>query len=558
MKKARRIFCLALCIVMCAGLLAACGSGGPQPADSAPAAPSAPASSAQPAPSSAPPPSPSSSNIFGEGGSVVIGGEETTEETKYREALTVVVDQSTISVIDPFSPGTVAGTKWAQKCYLSRLVNEINGEYIPMLAKEWKTDDWQHINFKLRDDVYFHNGEKFTADDVVYTVERAKNSQGALSFDFLNGIEKVEVVNDYEINITLVGVNVDFLYNLSQSHAGMVNRKACEADPEEGAWIGTGPWVVVEFVPNEYVSYIRNENYWGDLPQTKELTLKYVANIPARVMMLERDEIQFSLGLDPSDFPYLEESPQFDTYKYVDNNPSYIAFNMNDPICGDINFRKAIASLLIPDELALACRNGYAMPESGGTFWGYATEFRNTDIPRIPHNIEKAKEYIGLSSYNGEPVEIVVAFADKLIKSEWLQEQCKAIGVNIVIYQTDVAGMSAYATYANNQAQMVVHTGSWSNLAIASRSYLYPGAAGNRASYSNDEVTALLDLAPTVTDIVEREKIYKQIQAIVAEDIPYICVYYLQHVAACQPGVAGMTLRSDSFHDFSYVYMIEQ
>ena len=78
----------------------------------------------------------------------------------------------------------------------------------------------------------------------------------------------------------------------------------------------------------------------------------------------------------------------------------------------------------------------------------------------------------------------------------------------------------------------------------------------NRASFVNDQITELLDRAPTVTDIVERERIFKQIQEIAAEEIPYINVYYLQHVAACLPGVAGVILRSDSLHDFTYIHMV--
>ena len=558
MKKTRRVFCLILGVIMCASLLAGCGNGEQQTSSSAPPAESsaAPSASSSPAANSgAAAPSPTTSSIFGDVGSMTLTGDEETEETRYREELTIIIDQNTISAIDSFSPGTPNVTRWALYCFLDRLVTEVSGEYQPMLATSWETTDWQHFNFKLRDDIYFHNGEKFTADDIVYTVERASNSPGAVSYDWLSGIDNIEVVNDYEINITLAGVNVDFLYFLSQPHSGIVNRKACETDEEKGVFIGTGPWVVDEFVPSEYVTFLRNEDYWRELPKTKVLTLKYVANIAAKVMMLEKDEAQFALGLDPSDFPYLESSPEFDTYKYTDNNCQWMGFNMNDPICSDINFRKAIASVINTEELALACRNGYAVPETTGSFWGFATEFKDNSIPQIPYDIEKAKEYLEMSSYNGETVEIVAAFADKLIMSEWIQEQCKAIGVNIEIYQTDVAGMGAYAKFTDNQAQMISHTGSWSNLATSVRAYYYPNASSNRASYVNDEVTALLDLAPSITDTAEREKIYKQIQQLAAQDIPFINIYYLTQVAACLPGLAGITLKADSGHDFSYVYM---
>lgn len=539
MKAMKKIISLILGVVLCLGLLAACGGGSTT------------------TPSAAPSATPSS-DFTGNEQMTVTGG-EVTEDTKFKEHLTVIIDNNKIGSIDPFNAGASSNTtRWALNLSLDRLVAYFNGEYTPELATEWHTEDYQHFNFKLRDDVNFHNGENLTADDVVYTVERAKAAVGAMSNSWLGTVDTVEVVNDYEINITLAKPNVDFLFNLTQAHAGIVNREACEADAEKGFMIGSGPWVVTGFVSNDYVDYTRNEEYWGELPKTKELTLKFVAEEASRLIMLENKEVEVAFSINPVDFPYLEEDDRFDTYSYTVNNNFYVGFNMNDPICGDVNFRKAVAHVIKYDDIVEISRHGYATASRDGTFWGFATEFRNDKIERIPYDIEKAKEYLAKSSYDGSEVEIVTAFPDQLLGAQALQEQLTTIGVKTKIFQTDAPGISSYAKYQDNQCQMICYTGTWNTPASSVRTYYYTGAAANRTSYNNPAINELIDKAAAILDPVERGEVYKQIQAMAAEDIPFVTLYNITHVVGCLKGVAGMTLDAGAGHDLSYVYMVEE
>jgi len=546
MKATKRILCLLLGVVLCVGLLAACGGNSGTTSSPAPSA------SGEVGGLSA------GTNIT-EQGQIKTGDESNlTADTVYKKELTIIMDNNKLGTINEFSSGTSNTSQWAFNMMFDNLMVEDNGEYVPQLAKEATTEDYQHYNFKLRDDVVFHNGEKFTADDVVYTWETSKTAEGAQIKGKLVNITDIEVVNDYEINVTLDNVNVDFYFYLSSPYCGIVNREACEADPEEGMYIGTGPWKVDDFVSNDYCTFVRNDDYWGELPKTEKITLKFVAEEATRLIMLENGDVQAAFSINPTDFPYLESDDRFDTYSYTVNNCAYVAFNMNDPVCGDLNFRKAVASCMKREDAVLAARNGYAVASRDGTFWGFNTEFRNTDIPLIPYDLDAAKEYLAQSSYNGEDIEIVAAFSDITMNAQVIQENLKAIGVTAHVYQTDAPGMASYAKFTDNQAQMICYTGTWNTPASSCRTVYYPGGAANRASYVNDEITKLLDLAPTQTDAADREATYKQIQALAAEDIPYITIYNITHVVGCLKGVGGMNLRADSAHDLSYTYMVEE
>jgi peptide/nickel transport system substrate-binding protein len=508
MKKTRKLLALSLAIIMCLALLAACGGNntGQSPSQQQPSQqqPSQPGGPQQPivAPTEAPP-----------------------DDAVFAEEITVIISNNRIAVLDVASPASSADTiGWSLNAFLSTLYDfdTVNpGKYLPSLAKSYETNDMQTITFNLRDDVYFHTGEKLTADDVAFTIDRAKENPGTNAFDRFNKIQSYEVIGDYTIKLDYGQVNVDFIAELSWSHTGILSRKALQDDPTDGYLIGTGPWIVDEFVPNDFVRFVRNENYWGPLPETKVLTFKFIAEEATRLTMLENRNVDAAFSINPNDFPYLEGNPdKFNTYSWVVNNVGYVSFNMTDPLMSDINFRKAVASALNRQQMIQAGRNGYAMEPTSGAFWGWATEFKNEDIPIIPHNIEAAKNYLAQSSYKGETVTITAAIVDFIKMAEVLQQQLKAIGVNAEINQTDIAGLSSVATYSNNSTHMLIHTGTWMAEATSSRNFLYPGASNNRASYLNQQVADLLDAAGSETDAVKREAMYKQIQAIVAEDLP--------------------------------------
>ena len=530
MKSGRRFLAMVLSLALCLSLLSGCGDK-KGPDDN----------------------SQQSNQDFTNQGSLVVDDNSGNENTEYQKELTVIIDNNKINSLDP-AVGNTNTCKWAFNMMYDRLVTTTpEGEIVGELATEFTTEDYKTFHFELREGVTFHNGEPFTADDVAFTIDRGRNdSLGTSAFDVFGKVESYNVLNDYAIDVTLSGVNIDFFYNLTLAHAGIQNREALEADPEKGSWITTGPWKVADFVSNDYATLVRNDDYWGEVPKTEKITLKYVAEEATRLIMLENGEADAAFSINPADFPYMESDKRFATYSYTVNNNSYIGFNMEDPICGDINFRMAVASAINREEI-VAYRGKYIVPGEYGTFWGYGTEFKDTSLEKIPYDLEAAKEYLAKSPYNGETIEIVCAFSDLLNMSQVMQEQLGAIGINVSINQTDAPGMNAYTAWDNNQAQMVCYTGAWTSVASSCRPYFYSKGAANRAHYTNPEVEALLDQAQAETDSAKREELYKQVQAIIAVDIPYITLGNLTHVVGCLAGVSGMRLSADASHDLTYI-----
>jgi len=242
--------------------------------------------------------------------------------------------------------------------------------------------------------------------------------------------------------------------------------------------------------------------------------------------------------------------------QYV-NNPQGFAFNMNDPITGDLNFRLAFIYGIDREEIAIVARGDWAAAPTEGTLWGLKTEFRNSDIPVIPYDPDKAAEYLSKSSYNGQTVEIAVGNPTNVLAAETIQRQLEKIGIKIEIKVMDPASLNAYNAYDNNQSQVSAPSMAFSLSAAAANNLFYPGGANNRASYNNPEVTELLVQAKVEGDLGKREAIYKKVQEIVAQDVPCVQLFWLVLGVVATENVKNLDLPSDTYAvDLRGTYMV--
>ena len=536
MKKAKIALCIIFCVVLVMSALVGCGKAEPEDTTQTatpPPASSTPTASPPPAPTQPPPPP---------------------EDVKYKEDIVVTLGDK-VAVIDIFNPAFQS----SQAALVTNMIYDnlvyctMDTTYEPELATSWETDDYKTFTFKLRDDVKFHNGEPFTADDVAFTIDKARESVGTMINDKFSQIEKYEIVNDYEIILTLKQANVDFIYDISYPTYPIVNREAYENDPDKGAWVGTGPWIVTDFSSNDYIKFVRNDNYFKELPKAKTFTMKYVSEETARMIMFENDELDFT-GVSSDKVDIYRNDDRFILNSYVMNNTNFVAFNMNDPLLSDINFRLACAHAFNNQECVDITLNGYGV--AAPTYWGYRTQYKNTDLQPYTYDLELAKEYLAKTSYNGEPIEVICAMPHTIKNAQVFQSQMALIGINIEIFETDGATLSANTMWGNTDAQIVVNSGAWSGLANSIRNYVYPNNNANKANYSNPEVSALLDQASVETDEAKREQLYKQVQAIVHEELPYLPIFNMELFIGGQAGTGGILFFANNNHDYSLAYRI--
>ena len=524
MKKCRRVVALIVGALMCLLLLAACN-------------PEQSAGSGSPGTGTAAPP----------------------PDARLSEEIDIIVNDP-ISVLHPFNPAAqAAAVRWVYNLIFDQLVTDLGeGKFAPELATQWETADYQTITMTLRDDVYFHNGDKFTAQDVYYTVLASRDGPGSTGFEAWRSVDTVTVIDPTTIQFVLHNVNVDFLHAISLPAAGILNQRAMTESPELGSMIGTGAFYVTEFVSNDVARFTRNDNWWGDEPPiTQRLVLRFVPEIGARTIMIQNSESQVCFAISSEDMHLFEKEPnRFSIFPYVLGSPNTISFNMTDPITGDRNFRMAVIHAINREEIALAAMGDLALAETEGTVYGYATEFRDRDIPPYPYDLNKAKAYLAASSYNGETVAITAAQSMNIRAAEFAQQQLARIGINIEVNRVDSPSLSAMSRYADNRTQMTMHISTKSLSASSYRNWIQAGAALNRASYNNPAVNEMLDRAGTIIDVNERAELYKEIQRIVVEDSPWFTMFYQVIGLVTVKGVGGMELRTDHNNDLRWIYWV--
>ena len=435
-----------------------------------------------------------------------------------------------------------------------KLFDIVEGEYIPRLATSWDiSDDLLTYTFNLRNDVSFSNGDRFTAQSYIDTFEISRAAVGTEAFDVWRTVDTLTAPDDYTLVLKQRVVDVDIMFRLSLPWASVLNKRAIEADSLEGKWVGTGPYTITGFVAGDYTTLTRRDDYWRGTPPTREVTFRWVPETTARTVMMVNGEAHLNRNTAPEDMDMFLSSPDFDVYTILANVANTIMFNMNHPICGDKNFRLAVAHALDLRAIAMTAGGIWEVPVENATVWGIGTEFRNNDLPLFEYNLELAREYLDASVYNGEELELVASSVSMIRAIDMIQENLGRIGINIRLYPTDTPTLSSYAVYENNQAELIHFLNTFDMNASSARNVFYPGRTTNRASYNNPEVTDLLDRAPTIADESEREAMYRRVQEIVYEDMPYISLFVSTRIIVAQAGLSGIVLNRDMNHDFKFI-----
>ena len=236
------------------------------------------------------------------------GGNETSKASSSVEKVLkdrlVIVNSLVLQQLDTQNNSTAINSHSYRMTHNTLVdVDPVTGEIIPELATEWSiSPDGLVYTFKLRQDVNFQNGEHFTAADVKYTMDRAV-TMAAMKAK-AGDIGETRVVDDYTVEIVLSKNNVEFLENLTSGNLSIINQKAVESG--NGDWgfaVGTGPYVLKEWVPDDYSLYEINENYWGEKPYMKEVKYQKMAEASARVIALQTGEADICF-----DVPAIEAS----------------------------------------------------------------------------------------------------------------------------------------------------------------------------------------------------------------------------------------------------------
>jgi peptide/nickel transport system substrate-binding protein len=306
-------------------------------------------------------------------------------------------------------------------------INGVTTEVEPNLAKSWEfSKDGLIWKFFLRDDVYWFDGEKFTADDVIFTFEKLIYNPS-----IPNSLRDIFVIDDkkltfrklspYIIEIILPKPFAPLLMALATP---ILPKHILEKPVKEGKFnyfwgvdtppsklIGTGPFIMVEYKPGERLVYKRNSRYWRkdnkgrNLPYIERIVAYIVANQEVELLRFEAKQIDI-LSVRGKDFSYLKSKEKEGNFKLYDCGPSFsstfLCFNQSlfSPISKEkkrwfnsLKFRRAVAHAIDYKSIIRLCLHNKGYPQAG-PMSPAAKFFFNPKVKRYKYNLNLAKKLL--------------------------------------------------------------------------------------------------------------------------------------------------------------------
>lgn len=329
-----------------------------------------------------------------------------------RDEMVIAVQGLPATIDPPRSMGNV-GTRVVYTPYDTLIRRDFlnNNEHVPSLAVSWERLSDLELELHLREDVTFHNGDPFTADDVVFTFERLINAGEDTALiegqTYFAGFSKVEKVDDYTVLIETFETDPVLVKRLASWAAWIVPKNHVESvGIEEFMYqgMGTGPYMITAFDESNEMVMERYDGYWGDPAPVKKITFRVIPEIAARVTALVNDEVQLITNVPPDQVATINSSGNVEVRAVPLANTHVLAYNTRHPRLQDKKLRQAL-NLGIDRELIIeTIWSGQATLKRGHQFEEY-NELYNADRPYTPYDPERARELLAESSYNGEEIE---------------------------------------------------------------------------------------------------------------------------------------------------------
>lgn len=271
------------------------------------------------------------------------------------------------------------------------LVIYANNEYVPALAESWSTsvDGAQHT-FKLRPGVTFHNGEPLTAEAVVFNFERIMNPEDPLhAAGQLTAVTGLEALDELTFRITLNSVDPDFILKLT--NIWMV---APGSVGEGSAPVGSGPFQITRYLPDQQIDLVRYDDYWGGTPVFETVTIRNIPEPGTLVLELEAGAVDL-ITFAPNSHVHRLEALGFSPMLFGSVNTAVLA--INNATVTDTDLRRAICYAIDRDVLLNNVYAGMGRPQTTLALpegWAY-----NPEVPGFGYDPERAIEILEAAGY---------------------------------------------------------------------------------------------------------------------------------------------------------------
>ena len=474
---------------------------------------------------------------------------EQTGDRKIKDEI-IFAQGSDITSLDPHRGFQERAYTLTNNMYDPLVTMDADMNVAPCLATSWEwSEDECSLTMHLRENVKFHNGEDFTAEDAIFTIDLLQKEQNA----FGDGYIGCDAPDSKTLVIKFSSPMPSCLNVLTDPLISMLPKDTYEADPDGFATkpVGTGPYKMKDYSTGDYYTLERFDDYWGEPAKTKYLTMKIVPESGQRVTLLQTGEIDVAY-----DIPYNSVS----TVKQDENlqllqTPSVkiIMFYMDskdDQPWKDPKVRQAIAYAIDKDSIVQAVTYGYGKP-TYDILPSNLTDYRA--ITEYSYNVEKAKQLMADAGY-ADGFEMPCWCNSAQANTELatiLQNQLEAIGITLKIETLDDNTITARGN-AGDPFGMRIHFFS-NNIGHADYVLnwtLRTGSPTNYGRFSNAEYDELHAKWKCTGEGAERDEMTDKLFEIYSENLPMIPVYQDVKLIGATADLEGLNLSQMGAHEY--------
>lgn len=408
-----------------------------------------------------------------------------------------------------------------------------DGSIQPALAASWDIEEGGKVYvFHLHPGVKFHDGADFTAEDVVFSLDRARAADSTNAQKVLfEGIETVEAVDPATVRITLKAPDGNFPFKMAWGDAVMVD-EASIADIATKP-VGTGPFAFGEWVQGDRITMNAFDGYWGEKPALKTATFRIISDPTAAfAAMMAGDVDAFPNYPAPETLAQIEADPRFKVIVGTTEGETILAMNNSKAPLDDVRVRQAITHAINRQEVI------------DGAMFGYGTPIGTHFAPHHPDYVDLT----GASAFDPEKSKALLAeagVADLTLRlalppapyarrgGEIIAAELRNVGINTEIINMEWAQwLESVFKGGDFDLTIISHTEPLDIDIYARPDYYF--------HYAKPEFVALLDQLKAETDPAARSALYKQAQEMIAADAVNAYLFQLAKTGVADARIEGL------------------
>jgi len=427
----------------------------------------------------------------------------------------------------------------------------------PGLAERWEMPDPLTYVFHLHHGVTFHDGRPLTSRDVKWTFDSLLDGKiRSTKTATYRSVDRIDALDDFTVIFHLKEPNATLPWNLSEGAIGIVPYGLL--DEVTAKPLGSGPFKFVSAEPDKEVILERNDNYWGSRARLSRIRFIVVPDTTTRALELRKGSADVAINALTSDMVLaLEKEPKLAIERAPGTILSYMAFNLRDPLLNDVRVRRAIAYAVDRQPLIEYIWRGFAQPAASvlpPQSWA-----NNPNLPPYSHDSEKARQILDAAGYrpvNGIRFHLTMKTSTEestRLLAAVLQQQLREVGIALDIRTYEFATFLADVTSGAFQFYSLRWIGGNEDPDIFDtvfHSTNIPPKGRNRSFYSNPRVDVLIDRARRESDQNVRKRLYTELQELLAQDMPYVNLWYFDNVLVHSKRVHGITLNPSGNYNF--------